>query len=782
MRILCTWRSYPLRNVKALRSVILLTVAALLAGSMMFMSPVKTAKAAGADVSFSYRNDNWDDGVNFTIKLKNFDEGAKATILVEFPHEVTSCNIHYPSIGYSRPSGHPYDDDTYIKIDLTYHKADFNKGDFIEGTAWGMNIGKDARNTRVKLTSYSAPKPSPTPTAAPTATPSPTPMVMPTTPPPPTARPTTAAPTKAPTATPTAVPARTVTPTAAPTVAPTAAAVTVTPTAVPTSAPTVTPTVAPDDQTSTTTTTEETKATTTKADDKTDTTTGTDETTGSEGGESSVTVPAVVIANDDSLPSDSTDPSGEGDPEGGDDSTGPDTVQLMTKTGRKDNKLSFWHLIAVFLFLFLIGRYIYLNKVKKYTPKESLIRLIPGVPALYCNISKNMLDSQIAAEAAMAARTSSSRPGYNTASAMKALRDMEQGDRPAFKPAPVTPINRPGSATSASASDKKSNITATPERNNRMENESPKLTDVEKEAFEKAAKAKEEAEAAAKRAALAKAEAEKAAAEMEAARKAAEEAEALVPETPEAVTTVIGGTAASEGMGSPFKKIEEEPKSPFKPVKETVSEPEAKEEEPVIPKKPVWEKEEKDTSYRASIVNFEHRRPDSDEVNALGSALSKSKTPPPASARPKVRANWDNYGGASPFKPAGQDGAETAGAAVPGFVANAPSSSSDSKGGAGKTFRKNIDSDEPTSFTSGSSRKAAFFNKAKHASQPEQREETESAYGGIRRPNSAGRKEEEDSTPALGKALEGKRPSILNSSIPMENNANPVDGKDVQEG
>lgn len=774
---MCTWRSYPLRKVRALRSVILLTVAALLAGSVMFMSPVKTVQAADADVEFSYQHEGWDDGVNFLIKLKRFEEGAKATILVEFPHEVTSCNIHYPRIGYSRPSGPAYDD-SYIKIDITYHKADFPEGDHIKGTAWGMNIGKDARDTKVKITSYSVPEP--TPTTAPTATPSPTPMVMPTTPPPPTARPTTAAPAKTPTATPTAVPARTVTPTAAPTVAPTAAAA-VTPTAGPTSAPTVTPTVA-DDQTSTTTTTEETKATTTKADDdKTSTTTEADETTESESGESSVTAPAVIVGMDDPLPSDPTDPSG-GDPEGGDDSTGPDTVQLMTKTGRKDNKLSFWHLIAVFLFLFLIGRYIYLNKVKKYTPKESLIRLIPGVPALYCNISKNMLDSQIAAEAAMAARTSSSQPGYNTASAMKALRDMEQGDRPAFKPAPVTPINRPGSATAAAASDKKSNITATPERNNRMENESPKLTDVEKEAFEKAAKAKEEAEAAAKRAALAKAEAEKAAAEMEAARKAAEEAEALIPETPEAaVTTAIGGTAVSEDMGSPFKKIEEEPKSPFKPVKETVSEPEAK-EEPVIPKKPVWEKEEKDTSYRASIVNFEHRKPDSDEVNALGSALSKSKTPPPASQRPRVRANWDNYGGASPFKPVGQDGAETAGAAVPGFVANAPSAASDSKGGAGKTFRKNIDSDEPTSFTSGSSRKAAFFNKAKHTSQPEQHEETESAYGGIRRPNSAGRKEEEDSAPALGKALEGKRPSILNSSIPMENNVHPVDGKDVQEG
>ena len=772
---MCTWRSYPLRKVRALRSVILLTVAALLAGSVMFMSPVKTVQAADAEVDIDAWMGDRDSDVNFKIYLKHFQEGAEATIIIDFPHEVFSCGFSYPTIGYSSIDGINFT----VTINLTYHKADFYKGDFIIGSATGTDLGTAASQTKVKRKSYSAPKISPTPTTAPTATPSPTPMVMPTTPPPPTARPTTAAPAKTPTATPTAVPARTVTPTAAPTVAPTAAAA-VTPTAGPTSAPTVTPTVA-DDQTSTTTTTEETKATTTKADDKTDTTTAADETTGSVSGESSVTVPAVVIANDDPLPSDPTDPSG-GDPEGGDDSTGPDTVQLMTKTGRKDNKLSFWHLIAVFLFLFLIGRYIYLNKVKKYTPKESLIRLIPGVPALYCNISKNMLDSQIAAEAAMAARTSSSQPGYNTASAMKALRDMEQGDRPAFKPAPVTPINRPGSATAAAASDKKSNITATPERNNRMENESPKLTDVEKEAFEKAAKAKEEAEAAAKRAALAKAEAEKAAAEMEAARKAAEEAEALIPETPEAaVTTAIGGTAVSEDMGSPFKKIEEEPKSPFKPVKETVSEPEAK-EEPVIPKKPVWEKEEKDTSYRASIVNFEHRKPDSDEVNALGSALSKSKTPPPASQRPRVRANWDNYGGASPFKPVGQDGAETAGAAVPGFVANAPSAASDSKGGAGKTFRKNIDSDEPTSFTSGSSRKAAFFNKAKHTSQPEQHEETESAYGGIRRPNSAGRKEEEDSAPALGKALEGKRPSILNSSIPMENNVHPVDGKDVQEG
>lgn len=756
------------RNIRALRSVILLTVAALLAGSVMFISPVKTAKAAGADVSFSFRNDNWEDGVNFTINLKNFDEGAKATILVEFPHEVTDCNIHYPSIGYSRPSGPSYDD-SFIKIDLTYHKDDFNKGDFIEGTAWGMYIGKDASQTKVKLTSYSAPKPSPTPAKAPTATPSPTPMVMPTTPPPPTARPTAAAPTKAPTATPTTAPARTVTPTAAPTVAPTAADA-VTPTAVPTSTPTVTPTLAPDES-STTTTTEESKETTT-AEDGTTTTTSAEETTTSSSEETSAAdVPLVIAAKDETTPSDPSDPSEGG---GGTDGNGPDEVKLAATAPGKNNKGSFWQLIAIFVLLLLIGRYIYLNRIKKYTARESLIRLIPGVPVLYCNVSKNMLDSQIAAEAAMAATASSSHSGFNTASAMKSIRDMEEGSAPALKAAPVTPIKRQETAAKNAPAEpaKIKNTTAVPERNNRMENASPKLTPEEKEAIEKAAKAKEEAEAAARRAAQAKAEAEKAAAEMEEARKAAEAAEAKVSDTTEkiqAITTTIGG-----------KTVEEETKNTFK-SSDNKEEQETVNKEPDIPKKPVWEKEEKDTSYRASIVNFEHRKPDSDEVNALGSALSKSKTPPPASARPKVRANWDNYGGASPFKPVGQDEAT---GAVAGFVSNASSgSSSDSKSGAGKTFRKNIDSDEPTSFTSGSSRKAAFFNKAKHSSsQPEQREESESVYGGIRRPNSAGKKEEEDSAPALGKALEGKRPSILNSSIPMGNAGNEVDGKDVQEG
>ncbi|MBO4604737.1 MAG: hypothetical protein J5657_05510 [Clostridiales bacterium] len=758
-----------MRNVRALRSVVLLMAAALMAGAVMYVSPARYSEAAAPSVSYEYRKeDNWEDGANFKVKLRNFQEGAEVVIELEFPHELADYQIHYPTknISADRPKGTHYDD-SFLSFKLTYHKSDFNKGDFIEGTAWGMGLGLD--RAKATLVEYHEPKATPTPTTAPTSTPVPTARPLPTNTPVPTARPVvTAVPTRAPSLTPTPVAARTVTPTATPTEVP-VAAVTAIPTEAPTEAPTVTPTLAPDGS-SATTTTEESKATTT-AEEGTTTTTLAEETTSSSEETSAADIPVVIAGRDEKVPSDPSDPSEGG---GGTDGKGPAEVVLTATAPGKNNKGSFWMLAALFVLLFLIGRYIYLNKIRKYSAKESLIRLIPGVPALYCNVSKNMLDSQIAAEAAMAAQRSSSQTSFNTASAKKAVRDMEEGSAPALKTAPVTPIKSQDTAAKNAPAEpaKIKNTTAVPERNNRMDNASPKLTPEEKEAIEKAAKAKEEAEAAARRAAQAKAEAEKAAAEMEEARKAAEAAEAKVSDTTEktqAITTTIGG-----------KTVEEETKNTFK-SSDNKEEQETANKEPEIPKKPVWEKEEKDTSYRASIVNFEHRKPDSDEVNALGSALSKSKTPPPASARPKVRANWDNYGGASPFKPVGQDEAT---GAVAGFVSNASSgSSSDSKSGAGKTFRKNIDSDEPTSFTSGSSRKAAFFNKAKHSSsQPEQREESESVYGGIRRPNSAGKKEEEDSAPALGKALEGKRPSILNSSIPMGNAGNEVDGKDVQEG
>ena len=749
-----------MRNVRALRSVVLLTAAALMAGAVMYVSPVREIKAYDASVTYIPTSDGYSDGVNFKIKLTNFQEGAEVKIRVTFYYSLDGQSISYPSKGIKSWSD---ENDMFIK--LTYHKSDFYKNDgyYLEGSV-SKTTDYFPPNASAKLVEYHEPKVTPTPTTAPTSTPVPTARPLPTNTPVPTARPVvTAVPTRAPSLTPTPVAARTVTPTATPTELP-VAAVTAIPTEAPTEAPTVTPTLAPDES-STTTTTEESKETTT-AEDGTTTTTSAEETTTSSSEETSAAdVPLVIAAKDETTPSDPSDPSEGG---GGTDGNGPDEVKLAATAPGKNNKGSFWQLIAIFVLLLLIGRYIYLNRIKKYTARESLIRLIPGVPVLYCNVSKNMLDSQIAAEAAMAATASSSHSGFNTASAKKSIRDMEEGS------APVTPIKSQDTAAKNAPAEpaKIKNTTAVPERNNRMDNASPKLTPEEKEAIEKAAKAKEEAEAAAKRAAQAKAEAEKAAAEMEEARKAAEAAEAKVSDTTEktqAITTTIGG-----------KTVEEETKNTFK-SSDNKEEQETANKEPEIPKKPVWEKEEKDTSYRASIVNFEHRKPDSDEVNALGSALSKSKTPPPASARPKVRANWDNYGGASPFKPVGQDEAT---GAVAGFVSNASSGfSSDSKSGAGKTFRKNIDSDEPTSFTSGSSRKAAFFNKAKHSSsQPEQREESESVYGGIRRPNSAGKKEEEDSAPALGKALEGKRPSILNSSIPMGNAGNEVDGKDVQEG
>ena len=526
-------------------------------------------------------------------------------------------------------------------------------------------------------------------------------------------------------------------------------------------------------------------------------------------------------------------------------------IQKLVSSGpARSGSIKPWHMIVLAIIVLLLGRYLYLNKIKKYTSKESVIRLIPGVPKLYCSITGNKLDSQYAEEAALAARSMSSRSsGYNTASAMKNLRDMENSDK-TIQPKP--PVKRTGIAAATQSANSRVRLQG------QGAGPAASLTPEERAAVEKAEAARKAAKEAARKAEAARREAAQAAAQAEAERKAAEKAAAdlaateakasTAPEAfarPVAKTTTIAGSAVA--AGSAFKQEEaptrpvwerdnnarprgnlnkpaweqnrEQPKAtqeaPTKPVWERNEEPKTrpdinrpswaqKKEEPKpqaeakpqaepskpvwereekpkkevsqnrpfwtqkadtpkkaeeAPSKPIWEQEKKDTSYRASISNFEHRKPDSDEVNALGSALSKSKTPPPAAARPGVKANWDNYGGASPFKP-------VEGAAVPGFVPNAQAETKPQPAPS-KTVRRNMDSDEPTSFTSGSSRKAAFFNKAKQ-NPVEQREDTESAYGGIRRPNSAGPVEEDSSAPALGKALEGKRPSILNSSIPME--------------
>ena len=744
------------------------------------------------------------------------------------------------------------------------------------------------------------------------------------------------------------------------------------------------------DATTTTTTSKETKDTTTAASDESitqDTSETSEETTES-------TAPVVLPAADETLPSEPSVPTDPSD--GGDDGTkssAPSNIELNTHGGTKASGVNYWFAAVFALLLLLAGRYVYLNKVRKYPPAECFVRFIPGVPALMYKITgKNVGTSAVSVSTGPSTGKSGvTANGYNTASAMREIRDMEKAEsgkthtpkppvkRPAsasvnqaaakgaavagsggtvspVSSAPKPPLKRPAALSVDQAAakrrdadkDNNSQISSNmrPAKNTPLIQPEEDMTMDEKMALQKAEEARAAAEAAAQRAAAAMAAAEKAAAEAAEAQRAAREAERAareeeaavaaeenpVPDT-KPVETAKPAPAAEDAKSqvkkpvqsvkpassnkfapikpqqkedgpvrpvwekpqrevysTPFidqnKKSEQAPvkeqAAPTKPVwerdkSETAARPksaptmsswqqskkeaadpsksqpkppipvwekakikdpdssrqqaptkpvwehakkedkvaapaEPKAEEPKkpvwglgkkavpasskpqaepkipvwekakikqvdpdkakeAPTKPVWEQEKKDTSYRASIGNFEHRKPDSDEMNALGSALVKDRVAPAASERKApVRANWDNYArsGASPFKPIDQ-GPKENGGTVPGF-APAPGGTSATPAAAGSAdkVRANMNTDEPTSFTSGSSRKAAFFSKAKHKQGGEPREETESAYGGIRRPNSASRPEEESSAPALGKALEGKRPSILNSSIPMK--------------
>ena len=809
---------------------------------------LNASSRGAAKVTALFRVFNNDAGqVTFTIM--GYEKGDKCTFDLEFKHDIDisntwnckvtktgECKVHVSITTWG--GSNPNDSD-----------AGFN--------LTGTDIGKDQRKyVSVSNVSPSSadnkPSPTPVPTEAPTATPTPVPTAAPTAAPTPvpTAAPvinptngtsgTTSATTKATTTTTTR--ATTTTTTKATTKATTTTSSKATTTAATTTKKDVTTTTTTTQATTTTTTTKKTKDTTTTTTDKEKKKKETSE-------ETSDTEAVVIPAQDETTTTMSTtaptEPSVEETVEVTTEATTLLIQKLVSSGPARGGQIQPWHMVVLAIIVLLLGRYLYLNKVKKYTSKESAIRLIPGVPKLYCSITGDKLDSQYAEEAALAARSMSSRSsGYNTASAMKNLRDMEAADK-TVQPKP--PVKRPGSASVNQAARFQGQSTG-----------ASNLSPEEKIAMEKAEAARRAAKEAAQRAEAARREAAQAQAQAEAERQAAERAAAELAATedkassapeafarPAAKTTTIGGAAVA--AGSAFKQEEaptrpvwerdnnarprgnlnkpaweqnrEQPKAtqeaPTKPVWERNEEPKTrpdinrpswaqKKEEPKpkaeakpqaepskpvwereekpkkevsqnrpfwtqkadtpkkaeeAPSKPIWEQEKKDTSYRASISNFEHRKPDSDEVNALGSALSKSKTPPPAAARPGVKANWDNYGGASPFKP-------VEGAAVPGFVPNAQAETKPQPAPS-KTVRRNMDSDEPTSFTSGSSRKAAFFNKAKQ-NPVEQREDTESAYGGIRRPNSAGPVEEDSSAPALGKALEGKRPSILNSSIPME--------------
>lgn len=799
-----------------------------------------------------------DDGGQVTFDINGYEKGDKCTFDLDFNHTIDVTNTWNCKV---KSTG-----ETSVHVTITTwggsNPNDSNAGFNFVGT----NVG-DARCSVSNVSPSSAdnkPTPSPVPTEAPTATPTPVPTAAPT-----------AAPTPVPTAAPVINPTNgtsgttigtTMSTTQATTTQSTTAATTTTratttkaTTTTSSKATTTAATTTKKDVTTTTTTTQATTTTTTTKKTKDTTTTTEKEKKKKETSEeTSDTEPVVIPAQDETTTTMSTTapttPSSEETVEITTEATTLLIQKLVSSGPARGTKIQPWHLVVLAIIVLLLGRYLYLNKVRKYTSKESIIRLIPGVPKIYCSITGDKLDSQYAEEAALAARMMNSRSsGYNTASAMKNLRDMENSAKTVQ---PQSPVKRPGIASATQAANNSARFQG------QGGGAGSKLSPEEKIAMEKAEAARRAAREAARRAEAARREAAQAAAQAEAERKAAERAAAELAETeakvssdpeafarPVAKTTTIAGSAVA--AGSAFKKEEaptrpvwerdnnarprgalnkpaweqnrQQPKAqqeeaPTKPVWERNDEPKTrpdinkpswaeKKEEPKpqaeakpqaepskpvwereekpkkesqnkpfwaqkkespkqaeeAPSKPVWEQEKKDTSYRASISNFEHRKPDSDEVNALGSALSKSKTPPPAAARPGVKANWDNYGGASPFKP-------VEGAAVPGFVPNAEAKAN-SQPAPQKNVRRNIDSDEPTSFTSGSSRKAAFFNKAKQ-NPVEQREESESAYGGIRRPNSAGQLEEEDRAPALGKALEGKRPSILNSSLPMESSDN----------
>ena len=825
--------------------------------TFLFPAGVVSASSRGNAKVTAHCRAFHDDGGQVTFDVKGYEKGDKCSFDLDFNHDIDVTNTWNCKVKSTGESSVHVTITTWGGSNPNDSNAGFNFA--------GTNVG-DIRCSVSNVSASSADN-KPTPTPVPTATPTPVPTKAPTATP-------TPIPTKAPTAAPVVNPTRgtssstsgttrsttrATTTRATTTTTTTRATTKATTTTTSSNATTTAATTTKKDVTTTTTTQATTTTTTTKKTKDTTTTTTEKEKKKKETSEETSDTEAVVIpAQDETTTTMSTtaptEPSVEETVEVTTEATTLLIQKLVSSGPARGTKIQPWHMIVLAIIVLLIGRYLYLNKVKKYTSKESAIRLIPGVPKLYCSITGDKLDSQYAEEAALAARSMNSRSsGYNTASAMKNLRDMENSDK-TIQPKP--PVKRPGIASATQAANNRAGFQG--QGAGAKSNLSPE----EKAAMEKAEAARRAAREAAQRAEAARREAAQAQAQAEAERKAAERAaaelaatEAKVSSSPEAFarpvakTTTIAGSAVA--AGSAFKKEEaptrpvwerdnnarprgalnkpaweqnrQQPKAqqeeaPTKPVWERNDEPKTrpdinkpswaeKKEEPKpqaeakpqtepskpvwereekpkresqnkpfwaqkkespkqaeeAPSKPVWEQEKKDTSYRASISNFEHRKPDSDEVNALGSALSKSKTPPPAAARPGVKANWDNYGGASPFKP-------VEGAAVPGFVPNAEAKAS-SQPAPQKNVRRNIDSDEPTSFTSGSSRKAAFFNKAKQ-NPVEQREESESAYGGIRRPNSAGQLEEEDRAPALGKALEGKRPSILNSSLPMESSDN----------
>ena len=642
------------------------------------------------------------------------------------------------------------------------------------------------------------------PTKAPTATPTPKPTATPTPIPEPTKAPTVAPvlkPTIAPTTKQTSGTTRGTTQTTAKTTSTTTKATTTTTKA--TDAVTTTTTTA---ATTTTKKTDATTTTTTKAKETKKTTASSEETTFSEETTEETTTTVAVVAQDETTPEETTESSE--DKYNGDND---DNIRALYAKDRKGNSgfsiRNILTVLAIGLVVLLVGRYIYLFKFVNYTAKESAIRLIPGVPEIYKKTG-NVLDSEKTA-AASAWNANTSRSSYNVASAMKELHKSDDKDprkpptpphtpggggtrppvkRPASQPQgrPVPPktmgaqqTSRPGSSDSLIPKDRPGNnihtgpaVAAAAMRPARktpiVPIEDNKDMD-ERIAFENAENARRAAKEAARKAEAAKEAAEKAAAEAAAARKAAEEA-ALAAE--EEAQPVWEKPRAQSSYSRPVWEqttkdsaghVKAQP-GPQKPAWETAKVKKVNTSgEDHSPKRPVWEQEKKDTSYRASIGAFEHRKPDSDEVNALGSALVKDRVAPAASERrPAARANWDNYSrnGASPFKQIDQ------GSAVPGFAPARGVGSTPAAAGTSGKVRANQNTDEPQSFTSGSSHKAAFFSKAKQ-SQPEQHEDSESAYGGIRRPGGASRPEEEDSAPALGKALEGKRPSILNSSIPV---------------
>ena len=144
----------------------------------LLVSEPQTVRADGYAEYISYNSyDDWHDGVNFEIRFRGCDEGAKISVVVSFPQKIDYFDIFSPGdCSVSKLNNKER------KLTITYYS-----GTTIQGQAKGSNISES--DASVYISSYEAPfvptdtpapTPTNTPTPKPTNTPTPTPTPKPT--------------------------------------------------------------------------------------------------------------------------------------------------------------------------------------------------------------------------------------------------------------------------------------------------------------------------------------------------------------------------------------------------------------------------------------------------------------------------------------------------------------------------------------------------------------------------------------------------------------------------